>query len=135
MKEKYMELAIKQAQKAYNLKEVPVGCVIVKNEKIIAKAHNMVEKKKDSTMHAEIIALKKASKRLKNWRLIDCDMYVTLEPCLMCKSAIELSRIKNVYYSTTSDNDINIKKTKYKEYKKYSKKTLELLQTFFKKRR
>lgn len=135
MKEKYMELAIKQAEKAYKIKEVPVGCVIVKDDKIIAKSHNMVEKKKDSTMHAEIMAIKKASKKLKNWRLIDCDMYVTLEPCLMCKSAIELSRIKNVYYSTTSDNDINIKKTKYKEYKKYSKKTLELLQNFFKKRR
>ena len=135
MKEKYMELAIKQAKKAYKLKEVPVGCVIVNDDKIIAKAHNMVEKKKDSTMHAEIIAIKKGSRKLKNWRLIDCDMYVTLEPCLMCKSAIELSRIKNVYYSTASDNDINIKKTKYKEYKKYSKNTLELLQNFFKKRR
>ena len=135
MKEKYMELAIKQAEKAYKLGEVPVGCVIVKDDKVIAKAHNMVEKKKDSTMHAEIIAIKKASKKLENWRLLDCDMYVTLEPCLLCKSAIELSRIKNVYYSTISDNDINIKKTKYKEYKKYSKNTLELLQKFFKKRR
>ena len=135
MKEKYMELAIKQAEKAYKLGEVPVGCVIVKNDKIIAKAHNVVEKKKDPTMHAEITAIKKASKKLKNWRLLDCDMYVTLEPCLMCKSAIELSRIKNVYYSTISNNDINIKKAKYKEYKKCSKKTLELLQNFFKKRR
>lgn len=135
MKEKYMELAIEQAEKAYKLGEVPIGCIIVKDDKIIAKAHNMVEKKKDSTMHAEIIAIKKASKRLKNWRLIDCNMYVTLEPCLMCKSAIELSRIKNVYYSTASDNDINIKKTKYKEYKKYSKNTLELLQKFFKNKR
>ena len=135
MKDKYMELAIKQAEKAYKLGEVPVGCVIVKDDKVIAKAHNIVEKKKDSTMHAEIIAIKKASKKLKNWRLLDCDMYVTLEPCLMCKSAIELSRIKNVYYSTISDNDINIKKAKYKEYKKYSKNTLELLQKFFKKRR
>lgn len=135
MKHKYMELAIKQAEKAYKLGEVPVGCVIVKDDKVIAKAHNMVEKKKDSTMHAEIIAIKKASKKLKNWRLLDCDMYVTLEPCLMCKSTIELSRMKNVYYSTISDNDINIKKAKYKEYKKYSKNTLELLQKFFKKRR
>lgn len=135
MKEKYMELAIKQAEKAYKLGEVPIGCVIVKDDKIIAKAHNMVEKKKDSTMHAEIIAIKKASKKLENWRLLDCDMYVTLEPCLMCKSAIELSRMKNVYYSTISDNDININKTKYKQYKKYSKNTLELLQKFFKKRR
>lgn len=135
MKDKYMELAIKQAEKAYKLGEVPVGCVIVKDDKVIAKAHNMIEKKKDSTMHAEIIAIKKASKKLENWRLLDCDMYVTLEPCLLCKSAIELSRIKNVYYSTISDNDINIKKSKYKEYKKYSKNTLELLRKFFKKRR
>lgn len=135
MEEKYMRLALKEAEKAYKKKEVPVGCVIVKDNKVIAKAHNIVEKKKDSTMHAEIIAIKKASKKLNNWRLIDCDMYVTLEPCQMCKSALELSRIRKVYYSTASDNDINIKKDKYIEYKKYSKITLELLRSFFKKRR
>lgn len=135
MKDKYMELALKEAEKAYKLGEVPVGCVIVKDNKVIAKTHNMVEKKKNSTMHAEIIAIKKASKKLNNWRLIDCDMYVTLEPCLMCKSAIELSRIKNVYYSTASDNDINIKKNKYINYKEYSKITLKLLQSFFKSKR
>ena len=135
MKEKYMLLAIKEAEKAYKISEVPVGCVIVKNNKVISKAHNLVEKKKNSTMHAEIIAIKKASKKIKNWRLLDCDMYITLEPCLMCKSAIELSRIRKVYYSTASDNDIIIDRKKYIQYKKYSKKTLELLQKLFKNRR
>ena len=135
MKEKYMLEAIKEAKKAYKLNEVPVGCVIVKNNKILAKSHNMVEKKKDSTMHAEIIAIKKASKKLKNWRLIDCDIYVTLEPCLMCRSAIELSRIRNVYYATKSDNAVIIKENKYKIIKKYSTKIKKLLQDFFKKHR
>ena len=135
MKEKYMLEAIKEAKKAYKLNEVPVGCVIVKNNKILAKSHNMVEKKKDSTMHAEIIAIKKASKKLKNWRLIDCDIYVTLEPCLMCRSAIELSRIRNVYYATKSDNAVIIKENKYKIKKKYSTDIKKLLQDFFKKHR
>ena len=135
MKDKYMELAIKQAEKAYKINEVPVGCIIVKNNRIIAKTHNMVEKKKNCTLHAEILAIKKASKKLKNWRLIDCDMYVTLEPCLMCKSAIELSRINNVYYSTKSDNDIIISKSKYTQHRKYLKETLKLLQIFFKDKR
>ena len=135
MKEKYMLEAIKEAKKAYKLNEVPVGCVIVKNNKILAKSHNMVEKKKDSTMHAEIIAIKKASKKLKNWRLIDCDIYVTLEPCLMCRSAIELSRIRNVYYATKSDNAVIIKENKYKIIKKYSTDIKKLLQDFFKKHR
>ena len=134
MNEKHFDLAIKEAEKAYKTKEVPVGCVIVKDNKIIAKAHNMVEKTKDSTMHAEMIAIRKASKKIKNWRLIDCNMYVTLEPCLMCKSAIELSRLNNVYYCVPSDNNISIGKNKYIEYKN-SNKALELLQNFFKNRR
>jgi len=135
MKEKYIDLAIKEANKAYKRKEVPVGCVIVKDDIIIAKTHNMVEKKKDSTMHAEILAIKKASRKLKNWRLNDCEMYVTLEPCLMCKAAIELSRIKNVYYATPSDKKIKVKETKYKQYKSKSKEAMNILQEFFKKRR
>jgi len=135
MKEEYMNLALKEAKKAYKINEVPVGCIIIKNNKVISKAHNMVEKKKDSTMHAEIIAIRKASKRLKNWRLNDCDMYITLEPCLMCKAAIELSRIKNVYYATSSDKKIIIKEIKYKQYKTKSKEALNILQNFFKKRR
>lgn len=135
MEKKYMEIALREAEKAYNTGEVPVGAVIIKDNKVIAKAHNMVEKKKNSIMHAEIIAISKASKKLKNWRLIDCEMYVTLEPCLMCKSAIELCRLKKVYYSTSKTNDIIIQKDKYRESKSFLKETLKLIQDFFKKRR
>ena len=77
MEKKYIELVLKEAEKAYNSGEVPVGAVIIKNNKIIAKAHNMVEKKKNSIMHAEIIAITKASKKIRNWRLNNCDMYVS----------------------------------------------------------
>ena len=135
MNDKYMNLALKEAEKAYKSNEVPVGCVIIKDNKVIAKSHNMVEKKNNSTMHAEIISIKQASKKIKNWRLLDCDMYVTLEPCLMCKSAIELSRIKNVYYCTKSKNNIIINKEKYIETKKHSKQSLDLLQNIFKQSR
>ena len=99
-KEKYMKAALKEAQKAYDLLEIPVGAVIVKDGKIIAKAHNQKETKNDTTKHAEIIAIQKASKKLKSWRLIDCEMYVTLEPCTMCAGAIINSRIKKIYYGT-----------------------------------
>ena len=92
-----MEEALKEAKKAYEKKEVPVGVVIVKDGKIIAKAHNLKKKKKTATAHAEILAIEKASKKLEAWRLIDCDMYVTLEPCTMCMGAIISSRIKNLY--------------------------------------
>ena len=78
---KYMNIAIKEAKKAYKKAEVPVGAIIVKNGEIIAKAHNLKESKKDTTCHAEILAIKKASKKLNAWRLEDCEMYVTLEPC------------------------------------------------------
>lgn len=93
MEEKYMKEALKEAKKAYDKLEVPVGVVIVKDGKIIARAHNIKEEKKDTTKHAEIIALQKASKKLSNWRLTDCEMYVTLEPCPMCAGA--LIRFKN----------------------------------------
>ena len=99
-KEKYMKAALKEAQKAYDLLEIPVGAVIVKDGKIIAKAHNQKETKNDTTKHAEIIAIQKASKKLKSWRLLDCEMYVTLEPCTMCAGAIINSRIKKIYYGT-----------------------------------
>lgn len=97
VKEKFMHEAIKEAKKAYKKLEVPVGCVIVKNGEIIAKAHNLKETKKDTTKHAEIIAIQKASKKLDSWRLLDCEMYVTLEPCSMCAGAIINSRIKKLY--------------------------------------
>ena len=96
-KEKFMMEALKQARKAYNIEEVPVGAVIVKDGKIIARAYNQKEVKKDTTKHAEIIAIQKASKKLKAWRLTGCDLYVTLEPCAMCTGAIIQSRISNVY--------------------------------------
>lgn len=97
MEEKYMKQALMEAKKAYDKLEVPVGCVIVKDGKIIARAHNLKETKTDTTKHAEILAIQKASKKLNSWRLLDCQMYVTLEPCTMCAGAIINSRIKKVY--------------------------------------
>ena len=99
-KEKFMKEALKQAKKAYEKEEIPVGAVIVKNHKIIARAYNEKEDKQDSTKHAEIIAIQKASKKLNTWRLNDCEMYVTLEPCSMCAGALIQSRIKKVYIGT-----------------------------------
>lgn len=101
--EHYMNEALKQAKKAYSKLEVPVGAVIVKDGKIIARAYNQKETKFDTTKHAEILAIQKASKKINSWRLIDCDMYVTLEPCPMCAGAIIQSRIKNVYYGTKDE--------------------------------
>lgn len=98
--EKFMKVALKEAYKSFVLDEVPVGVVIVKDDKIIAHGHNLRETKQDPTGHAEIIAIKKASKKLKSWRLIDCTLYVTLEPCSMCAGAIMWSRIKRVVYGT-----------------------------------
>ena len=92
-----MKEALKQAQKAYDKLEVPVGAVIVKDGKIIARAYNQKEEKQDTINHAEILAIKKASKKLGSWRLLDCDMYVTLEPCSMCAGALIQSRIRKVY--------------------------------------
>lgn len=102
-KEKFMQEALKEAQKAYEKLEVPVGCVIVKDGKIIARAYNIKETKFDTTKHAEIIAIQKASKKLKSWRLIDCEMYVTLEPCSMCAGAIINSRIKKLYFGAKDE--------------------------------
>ena len=96
-KEYFMKEALKEAEKAYKKLEVPVGAIIVKDEKIIARAYNQKESKTDTTKHAEILAIQNASKKLKSWRLIDCEMYVTLEPCTMCAGAIINSRIKKVY--------------------------------------
>ena len=99
-KEIFMEEALKEAQKAFDEEEVPVGAVIVKEGKIIARAHNQKEIKKDTTYHAEIRAIQKASKKLQAWRLQDCEMYVTLEPCSMCAGAIIQARLKKIYIGT-----------------------------------
>lgn len=98
--QKYMKEALKQAQKAYEKGEIPVGAIIVKQNKIIARAYNEKETKQDTTKHAEIIAIQKASKKLKTWRLTDCEMYVTLEPCSMCAGALIQARLKKVYIGT-----------------------------------
>lgn len=95
---KFMKCAIREAKKAFAEDEVPVGAIIVKEGKIIARAHNQKEKKNDATAHAEIECIKKASKKLGNWWLEDCDIYVTLEPCSMCAGAIVNSRIKRLYF-------------------------------------
>ena len=100
MEEKFMEAALQESKKAYEKKEVPVGAVLVKNGKIIARAHNLRETKNLSTAHAEILAIREAEKILQNWRLDDCEMYVTLEPCPMCAWAILQSRIKAVYFGS-----------------------------------
>ena len=101
--EKFMKEALKEAKKAYKKLEVPVGCVIVKDGKIIARGYNQKETKFDTTKHAEILAIQKASKKLQSWRLIDCDMYVTLEPCPMCAGAIINSRIRKVYIGSMDE--------------------------------
>lgn len=101
MDEKYMKEAIKQAKKAESIDEVPIGAVIVHNDKIIARAHNLRESKQNSIAHAEVIAIQKACKKLGSWRLENCTLYVTLEPCPMCSGAILQSRIKRVVYGAT----------------------------------
>lgn len=93
----YMEEAYKEAKKAYDIGEVPVGAVIVKDGTIIAAAHNEKETGNDATMHAEISAIKRACRSLSSWRLSGCDIYVTLEPCTMCIGAILQARLDNLY--------------------------------------
>lgn len=93
---KYMKEALKQAKKAYALGEVPIGCVIVYEDKIIARGYNRRNTDKNTLAHAEITAINRASKKMGDWRLEDCTLYVTLEPCQMCAGAIVQSRITNV---------------------------------------
>ena len=124
----------KLAKRAFNKDEVPVACIIVKNNKIISKAYNLKERKKNPLYHAEIIAIKKACKKEKSWRLDECELYVTLKPCNLCIEAIKSARIKKVYYyienSKEQSNKIVIEK-KNDEGNKFK----ELLTTFFKSKR
>ena len=99
----YMKIALKEAEKSLKYDDVPIGAVIVKDNKVIAKAHNMKEKKAIATKHAEIIAIEKACKKLGTWYLNDCILYITVEPCLMCCGAIIQSRIKNIVYATKNE--------------------------------
>ncbi len=102
LKEKYMKEAIRQAKKAAKLGEVPIGCVIVYQDKIIARGYNRRKIDKNTLSHAELNAIRKASKVMGDWRLEDCDMYVTLEPCQMCAGAIVQARMRKVYIGTMS---------------------------------
>ncbi len=95
---KFMKAALKEADKAEQKEEVPIGCVVVSGEKIIARAHNLRQTKRVATAHAEILAIEKACAKIGDWRLENCDLYVTLEPCAMCAGAIANARIGKVYF-------------------------------------
>ena len=105
MNEYFMKMAYCEAKKAYKNDEIPVGCVIVCENEIVACGYNKKERKNNALMHAEIIAIDKACKKLGSWRLDNCDIYVTLEPCMMCMGAIIESRIRNVYYGAKNKNE------------------------------
>lgn len=132
MDEYFMNLAFNEALIAYDLGEVPVGCVIVSDNVVIAAAHNLKEKNNDVTCHAEIMAIREASKYKKNWRLDDCILYTTVEPCSMCMGAIRESRIGKVFFSVKSPSiksyykDICVERVAYK----YDE-SLKLLKSFF----
>ena len=138
MNEKYYKILLKLAQKAAKQNEVPISAIIVKNNQIISKAYNKREKNKNVLDHAEIIAIRKASKKLKSWRLFDCDMYVTLKPCNICENVIKQSRINNVYYfidkleTKKEYNKTNFAKTNICTYEQKYKR---MLTEFFQKKR
>ena len=134
--EKYMQKAIELAKKAYNKNEVPVGALIVRNNKIVATAYNKKESKKNSILHAEIIAINKACKKLKTWHLDNCVLYTTLEPCMMCTGAIEQSRIKKIVYGIENFNYGYIKNLKSVETINLNNNECSLLlKNFFKSKR
>ena len=105
MDDKYMKLAIKEAKKAYDKDEIPVGSVIVLNNQVISKGYNLRDSSNIITKHAEIIAIEKANKKLNNWRLNDCVLYTTLEPCPMCYETIKACKISRVVYAAESNID------------------------------
>jgi len=145
--EKYIHEALKQAVLAFERDEVPVGCVIVHKDQIIARAHNQIIMLKDPTAHAEMIAITQAAAYLRNERLKDCDMYVTIEPCSMCAGAMVLARIKNLYYSAEDPKSgacgsiVNILENKKLNHKInvvsgiLREDARSLMQEFFKKKR
>ena len=142
-KKDFMKLAIIEGQKCLRTQDVPVGAVIVKGDKVISYAHNLKEKKKNCLCHAELLAISKASKKLKNFRLSDCDIYVTKEPCLMCMGAILSARIRKIYFGASDKRfgTINLAKENNFNHKcdveggLLKKECEELLKTFFSKLR
>jgi len=137
-----MTVALNEAKKAYTKREVPVGAVIVKGDVIISKAHNLREHKNTSLAHAEILAIEKACKKLNSWRLDDCIMYVTLEPCMMCAGAITQSRIQKVVIGAMDEKNgvvesiarvFDIKTTTKVEYEiQKEEECSKILSAFFK---
>lgn len=142
----YLEEAIKEAKMAFDDGEVPVGAIIVKDGKIIGRGHNKKESLKDPTAHAEIIAIRQAAEFLGNWRLTSCSLYVTLEPCIMCASAIVQSRVADIYIGTHDiecggfGSVINVpayygKKENQRIFWTYNKECERIMEDFFKKLR
>ena len=131
--EKYMKIAIKEAKKAYKNGDVPVGSVIIKENEIISKAYNKKEKNNSAIMHAELIAIDKACKKLNTWHLDDCTLYTTMEPCMMCCGAIAQSRIKKVVFAVENNKYGFHKHLKNVEFIKYNKnnESLLMLKDFF----
>lgn len=139
---KFMAIALNEAKKAYTKREVPVGAVIVKDDVIISKSHNLREHKNTSLAHAEILAIEKACKKLNSWRLDDCTMYVTLEPCMMCAGAITQSRIQKVVIGAMDEKNgvvesiarvFDIKTTTKVEYEiQKEEECSKILSSFFK---
>ena len=130
----YFDILINLAKKAYVKDEVPVAALIVKNDKIIARSINKRNKSSSLLGHAEISCIIKVCKKIKDWRLDDCTMYVTLEPCHMCKEIIKESRIKKVYYLSSANKFINYK-TKFIKEIKYKNNYSDLLTNFFENKR
>lgn len=131
----YMSIALKLAYKAYKKGEVPVGAVIVKNNKILSTAYNKKNKTKRTTDHAEILAIIKANKKLHDWRLNDCIMYVTLKPCDMCIGALKESRISKVIYACDTSCNSNAINCIQLFDKNMNKESSDLLKNFFSNRR
>jgi tRNA(adenine34) deaminase len=147
MDNKFMLKALSLAKKAATLDEVPVGCVIVKNGEIIGTGYNKKEAKKSALQHAEIIAISNATKKIKDWRLDNVDIYITLEPCLMCTGAIINHRIKNIYFGAHDpkggalESNLKIREIKglnhYPNFKGgvLSEVSSNMLKTYFKSKR
>ena len=132
----YMQIAYNEAIKAYKKNEIPVGAVIVKNNKVIAKSHNNRQYKNNILGHAEINAILKAERKIKDWRLDGCIMYVTLSPCQMCQMIINESRIDKVYYLLNQKNQNNIENIIQTNICKEIKKDYQkMVNNFFKKLR
>ncbi len=146
----YIEMALSEANKAYLKGEIPIGAVIISNGQLMAKTHNLKEKLKCATKHAEILAIEEASKKKETWRLNDCEMIVTMEPCIMCCGALIQSRIKKVYYLVSNEkfggistvsNILNQDKNNHMvEFEKinnikYEEQSIKLLREFFQDKR